>query len=320
LTGIAVYDLNWGAFIGMMPLVGAVSAGFLGLLLLVMLGFFWNRFPMGFTLGPKGARVVSLSRRGYWGNRLSVVLGALAGKPGVAGAGLLGMAQETEVIAWGDVRRLNIHAPAKVISLMDSWHVVMRLYCTPENYDLVLNAVQQWASRGLKKTTQAPRAKGFSLIRRLWLKSLLAAFAAFLVTALPLKTPPALIWSLLGVSLGTIWFLALSRFFGIISLILVAGILLCFVVQGLEVRQTVQEEDFRRYAQSQGLKVDKVPDWVLGKHRRFGHLHTQEWLQTGIAGLGLAFFAWVGLGALRSGKRPRPASDAFTRQQSDHPR
>ena len=38
--------------------------------------------------------VVSLSQRGRWGNRLAVILGALAGKPGVAGAGLLGMARE----------------------------------------------------------------------------------------------------------------------------------------------------------------------------------------------------------------------------------
>ena len=94
----------------MAPVVGAVSAGFLVLLILVMLGFFGNRFPMGFRLGPQGAMVVSLSRRGRWGNRLAVILGALAGKPGVAGAGLLGMAQETAGVAWDDVRRLNIHA------------------------------------------------------------------------------------------------------------------------------------------------------------------------------------------------------------------
>ena len=150
--------------------------------------------------------MVSLSRRGRWGNRLAVILGAMAGKPGVAGAGLLGMAQETVGVVWDDVRRLNIHAPARVISLMDSWHVVMRLYCSPQNYEVVLNAVQKWAAAGLKKATQAPRAKGFTPTRRLWLKSLLAAVAAFLVTALPLPAPPALIWSLLLVSLGAIWF------------------------------------------------------------------------------------------------------------------
>jgi len=303
MAGIAVHERNWRTFADMAPLVGAVSAGFLLLLILVMLGFFGNRFPMGFALGPQGAMVVSLSGRGRWGNRLAVVLGALAGKPGVAGAGLLGMSQETTGVAWDEVRQLKIHAPTRVISLMDGWHVVMRLYCTPQNYDVVLNAVQKWAAKGLKKAAQAPRAKGFSPTRRLWLKSLLAAFAAFLVTALPLEAPPVLIWSLLAVSLGAIWFLALARFLGIISLILVAAIWFCFVGQGLEVRQTMKAEDFRTFAESQGVKVDKVPDWVLGKYRRYEHLHAQEWLQTGIAALGLSFFVWVGLRAVRPRKR-----------------
>ena len=176
--------------------------------------------------------------------------------------------------------------------------------------------MQKWAAKGLKKAGQAPRAKGFSPTRRLWLKSLLAAVAAFLVTALPFSVPPVLIWSLLMVSLGAIWFLAFARFFGIISLVLVAAILLCFVGQGLEKRQTTTAEDFRKFAQSQGLQVDKVPDWVLGKYRRFEILHTQEWVQTGIAALGLSFFGWVGLGAVRSRRRQGGGSDGSTRATS----
>jgi hypothetical protein len=316
LTGISVYDWKWRVFTGMLPVAGLVSAGLLGLLILVMLGFFWNRFPMGFSLSPRGARVVSLSRRGRGGNRLAVILGALAGKPGVAGAGLLGLAQEIATVGWDDVRRVNIHAPARVISLMDSWHVVMRLYCTPQNYAVVLEAVQGWAARGLKKAAQAPRARGFSPARQLWLKSFLAGFAAFLVTALPLEASPALIWSLLGVSLGAVWLPPLARFFGIASLLLVAAILFVFVGQGLEERQMVQAEDFRTFAQSQGVKIDKVPDWVIGKYRRYEHLHAPEWLRAGIAGLGLAFFAWLGLGALRSSQPRRPGSGGGTRRSS----
>ena len=192
---------------------------------------------------------------------------------------------------------------------MDSWHVVLRLYCTPQNYEAVLKAVQKWAAGGLKKAARKSRPKGFTPTRRLWLKSLLAAAAAFLVTALPLSVPPLLIWSLLLVSLGAIWFLAFKRFFGIISLTLVGAILVCFVAQGLEVRQTVTAEDFRQFAQSRGLKVDKVPDWILGKHRRYEHLHTQEWLQTGIAALGLGFLGWVGLAAVRPRRRQDIGSD-----------
>jgi hypothetical protein len=303
MAGIALYDGHWRTLVDMAPVVGAVSAGLIVLLILVMLVFFGNRFPMGFRLSPQGAMVASLSRRGRWGNRLAVILGALAGKPGVAGAGLLGMAQETVGVAWDEVRRVNIHAPARVISLMDSWHVVVRLYCTPQNYEAVLNAVQKWAAGGLKKAARVSRPKGLTPTRRLGLKSLLAAVAAFLVTALPLPGPPVLIWSLFLVSLGSIWFLVFKRFFGIISLTLAGAILVGFVAQGLEVRQIVKAEDFRQFAQSQGLKVDKVPDWVIGRHRRYEYFHTGEWVQTGIAALGLAFFGWVGLAAVLPRRR-----------------
>ena len=54
MAGIAVYDRNWRTLADMAPVLGAVSAGLLVLLILVMLVFFGNRFPMGFRLGPKG--------------------------------------------------------------------------------------------------------------------------------------------------------------------------------------------------------------------------------------------------------------------------
>ena len=156
MVAIFTFERNWRGLMSMLPPVGLTSLGILVLFILVMLVFFGNRFPMGFMLGPQGAMVASLSQRGRWGNRLAVILGALAGKPGVAGAGLLGMSRETVGVTWDEVRRLNIHPETRVISLMDSWHVVLRLYCTPKNYDQILSAVQKWAARGIHKESRAP--------------------------------------------------------------------------------------------------------------------------------------------------------------------
>ena len=94
MVAIFTFERNWRGLMSMLPPVGLTSLGILVLFILVMLVFFGNRFPMGFMLGPQGAMVASLSQRGRWGNRLAVILGALAGKPGVAGAGLLGMSRE----------------------------------------------------------------------------------------------------------------------------------------------------------------------------------------------------------------------------------
>jgi hypothetical protein len=302
MAAIFIFERNWRGFISMLPLVGLTSLGILVLFLLVMLVFFGNRFPMGFMLGPQGAMVASLSQRGRWGNRLAVILGALAGKPGVAGAGLLGMARETVGVTWDEVRRLNIHPETRVISLMDSWHVVLRLYCTPQNYDQVLMAVQKFAARGIQKGA-APRPRGLSPNLKLGLKSILALVAAFLITALPLEVPPVFIWLLLAGGLGAIWFLAFDRFFGIVSLLLAGVILVGFVSQGLEVQQRTNPEEFRTFARSQGVQIDEVPDWIIGKYRRYELFHAHKWIQTGIAALGLSFFVWVGVSALQPRRR-----------------
>ena len=302
MVAIFTFERNWRGLISMLPLVGLTSLGILVLFILVMLVFFGNRFPMGFMLGPQGAMVASLSQRGRWGNRLAVILGALAGKPGVAGAGLLGMSRESVGISWDEVRRLNIHPETRVISLMDSWHVVLRLYCTPKNYDQVLSAVQKWAARGINKKA-APRPRGLSPNLRLGLKSILALVAAFLITALPLEVPPVFIWLLLAGGLGAIWFLAFDRFFGIVSLLLAGVILVSFVSRSLEVQQRTTPDEFRKFAQSQGVQIDEVPDWVIGRYRRFELFHPHEWIQTGIAALGLSFFVWVGVSASQPRRR-----------------
>jgi len=112
-------------------------AGLACLGILVMLLVFRNRFPARVTISDAGVRLESTSAAGKAGNRLAVVVGALARRPGTAGAGLLGMAGETVSLPWNELRRVNAHDDQGVLSLMNGWRVVMRLYCTPENYATV---------------------------------------------------------------------------------------------------------------------------------------------------------------------------------------
>jgi hypothetical protein len=274
------------------------------IMILVMLLFFWNRFPMRFTLWPRGAMVESLSRRGKVGNRLAVILGLLARKPGVAGAGLLGMSQETVSVAWPEVHRVRVHAARRVISLMNSWRVVFRLYCTPENFAPVLAAVEAWAEKGRRSRERADRRAGSSPLPRLFLLTGVALLAGVALAALPLEVPG--LWRVAVVILGlaALWLPPLGRFLGTATLVAVALVVLTFVVRGLEVRQLHSEEVYRAYAASRGLKVDTVPEWALGKYRRFSTLHGGDWAAAGVAGLGLLVFTGIGLGALWGRLRP----------------
>ena len=310
---ILAFERNWQGFVNVLPPLSLTAVGILILFIMVMLVFFGNRYPMGFVISEQGAGIVSLSRRGRWGNRLAVILGALAGKPGVAGAGLLGMARESVGTSWDEVRRLKVHPESRTISLMDSWHVVLRLYCTPQNYARVLAAVEKWAAKGIKKATAAPRQRGLSPNLRLGLKTISALVAAVFITALPLEVPPLAIWLLLAGGLGAIWLVPGRRLCGIVTLLAVSLILAVFITRSLEVRQRTDPDEFRKFARSQGVHIEEVPDWVIGRYRRFELFYPDDWLRTGIAGLGLSFFMWVGLAAVQPRrKKSRGRSDPDT--------
>ena len=228
--------------------------------------------------------------------------GLMAGKPGVAGAGLLAMSRETEGFSWEDVHRVKVYPEIRVITLMDSWHVVARLYCTPGNFAAVRDAVQAWTAAGTVRRARAARTIGPSKAPQLLAWSGLAVATAIAVSALPLDTPAFLPWTLGAAGLLAIWIVPGRRLWGAVVLVAVAAAVLIFAAQALEMRQSTSAENFKKFAASRGVIVDQVPDWILRKYRRYEISARRIGCKTGIAGFGLAFLGWLGFAALR----PRP--------------
>lgn len=159
LFGIDVFSGDLSSLPYMFALAGICIGIFALAMLLGMLLFFGNRMPTRFVLTKRGARVLNLSRRSKVGNRLAIALGLFAGARGLstAGAGMLAAAQERTELEWGKVRKVHFHPAQRVISLMNSWRVVVRLYCTFENYEKVAGAVSARAMGSLKaKDTGKP--------------------------------------------------------------------------------------------------------------------------------------------------------------------
>jgi len=143
---------NLGSLGGIFPVMGWVLAGLFGLMILISLIFFGNRYPTRFTLTERGVAWTGLSRTGRRASRLAVLLGALGGKPGVAGAGLLAASSNEGSLPWKSVRRVKISPSPRVITIMNSWRVVIRLYCTPENFEEVAGHVRRLADKASLKT------------------------------------------------------------------------------------------------------------------------------------------------------------------------
>lgn len=109
-------------------------AGIALLLLLVMVAVFGNRFRASFSIGPQGIGYEMRSSAAHWSSRAAVVAGVLAASPSAVGAGLIAASQESVSYTWPEVRRLKFHPRHLVITVMNGWRVVLRLYCTPDNY------------------------------------------------------------------------------------------------------------------------------------------------------------------------------------------
>lgn len=108
---------------------------FLGTLIFALI--MGNRVPMEFRLDDDGIHMKSVSRRVKNINRTAMIVGMLAGKPGMVGAGAIGASQERTSIAWSSLRRVRFHPAQGVVFVKGGILSRLRLYCTPQNYQAV---------------------------------------------------------------------------------------------------------------------------------------------------------------------------------------
>lgn len=92
---------------------------------------------VGWDSGPKEKRV----------NTAVAIAGVLAGSAQVTGAGLLARSEQSGLIPWGKIRRLNVHPGPRVISVRNGWRVVVRLYVPAGIWDAVLARLRRGVAR-----------------------------------------------------------------------------------------------------------------------------------------------------------------------------
>jgi len=129
------------------PIVASTLGGLFVLTIGISLVVLGNRYPIRYTLTDRALLWQDLSRAGRKASRLAILLGALSGSPAAAGAGLLSKSQETGKILWKDVRLFKEHPQQGVISVKNSWRVVIRLYCTTDNYASVAETLRRLAAQ-----------------------------------------------------------------------------------------------------------------------------------------------------------------------------
>jgi hypothetical protein len=129
-----------------LPMLAAMllgTAGGLWLLgLAIMAVLFRGRFHVRYTLDDQGILLENVEPIAKQANRVAIIVGALARKPGLIGAGLIGRSRESEAVRWNGAFTLLAKPDQRVISLRNRWRSLMLLQCTEANYAEVLARVE----------------------------------------------------------------------------------------------------------------------------------------------------------------------------------
>jgi hypothetical protein len=275
---------EWGALKPLAIGFAAAGAGLFLLGLLVMLLIFGNRMTMRFRVDAAGAAAMTVDRRARIANRLAIVAGALARKPGVAGAGLIAAGGETMATRWAGVRRAVYDPGARAIALRNRWRTVIVLYCAPENYDEVAETVRAH----LGAVPAASRPKGGSPLPALlgWTAAVIAASFPAFVLPYPLTLDLLMPMIMLAFALATVWLVPL---FGYVIFFCAAYLVIEAVLAGVATRR----------------------NQITGQiYSGFDTLDGGEWVAVGLFAAGLAFLVWFGLRAVRGRIPAALATDA----------
>jgi hypothetical protein len=111
--------------------------------LLIMLVVFGNRYRARFAVTEKGIHYESLDRRASRLARAGALLGAAAGSPQTAGAGLLAMSQESMSLSWKGAFNAVYASRQRTIRLRNRWRDLLHVTCSPENYEAVCERIER---------------------------------------------------------------------------------------------------------------------------------------------------------------------------------
>ena len=152
LVCIVIFSGDYDAIPGILLLSAVCTGGVALIFVFVVLAVFRNRVRLAYRVDSKGATTRMLDRRAKTGAKLAMILGAMAGKPGVAGSGLLASADEVRRVEYENVTRVNYHPKDRVIFLRPPYCFrPQRLFCPPDAYEEIAAVVARGVERGRKK-------------------------------------------------------------------------------------------------------------------------------------------------------------------------
>ena len=120
-----------------------LAAGALIVLTFLVIGVvFLNSVELVFKIDAEGVRC-DLGEYASNLNRLAWMVGSISHRVNPVGSSFIAMSRESTFTPWGDIRKAVFDGKKRVISLSSARRLLLRVYCTPQNYDNVAEAVEE---------------------------------------------------------------------------------------------------------------------------------------------------------------------------------
>ena len=171
---------EWDAFPALGLMVASVSGGLWVLGLIIMAVMFRGRFHVRYTLDDDGILLENVEPLAKKANRAAIVIGVLARKPGLVGAGLIGRSRESEAVRWQGAFTAVAKPERHLIALRNRWRTVMFVQCTAENFSAVMERVNQ-AMKQHKTSSRVEKTSPLPFYLRHSVLILLAAVPLFML-------------------------------------------------------------------------------------------------------------------------------------------
>lgn len=257
------------------PLAGMlllVLGGLFLFSLLIMLVVFGNRMWMGFVIDDRGIVVRVIDKKAKTANRLAALVGAVAGKPGVAGAGLIAMSGEERSAVWDSIAAAKYNPRRCTIALRNDWRTLLYVFCTPEIY---VDAAARIAAHiaGAARPVQTGRNPLWTALGL----TVLVVLATLPLFAMPYPFEPHLLAVIftLCFALATVWLVPLMAWAVLAG---VAWIVATIVLRGVE---------------------PKLNQFTGTPYTSFSRLDGADLAGFAVVAIGLAVLVWISVAALR---------------------
>jgi hypothetical protein len=265
---------DWDAILPVFGMLGLVAGTLFGVGLLAMALVFRGDMRFRFSVSDQHIRSELIDTTARAVNRLTMVAGVLAGRPGALGTGLIATSGEVMALGWDGGFRATYDPKHRTIALRNGWRRLLVVYCTEQNYPAVAAFVSaRIASRGTDR-----RVPARSPLPRVLAYSVLAIIASLLVFPLTDISDVSLflLFLMLCFAIAMIWLVSL---FGYVVLGCIVAVLASVVADAMSMRESYLSPGVTY----RHLEVFSVDDWVV----------------LGIAGIGLAILGTLAVRALR---------------------